>query len=517
MPRSYRLTWQPGSKGRTGRWRKKYKGKVYYFDGGRGKSDRAAYEVALTEWEAIKVKIDADAPRPHQLDYERTIAEWEQVLAWSNRHDERDMAAVAFEKLERLRHLLEAPVLKPLKRSDRFESLFDAPLPVLPDDLMQTAAAALAGESVVLAHSLEVDRNSLTRFAEELDGSSLRINREMWRDRLETQQRRATIGDDSVRAQADEYLREKQLQVDAGELTVGRLYAIDLHLKHFRDWLGGDTAVTDIDGKMLMKYRSHLLEKMEAKDWTRTTVRHYLVTIKGFIRWLWRMEMIPALPRILDGKTDFLRVGAATPEIVVYTVEELHALLQAASDRTKLYILLMLNCGMTQKDESDLEVSQVDWEEGRIIRKRSKTSSHEKVPTVNYLLWPDTFRLLVQERNQASSGRVLVNANGSPLCTQTMEPDSKFKRTDNVKNAFDRLKNKVDIKKPLKSLKKTSATLLRGNERFQGLEGLFLGHAPQTMSDKHYTQVPGKLLDQAIAWLERHYQIRSLFDSNSPT
>ncbi len=69
------------------------------------------------------------------------------------------------------------------------------------------------------------------------------------------------------------------------------------------------------------------------------------------------------------------------------------------------------------------------------------------------------------------------------------------------------LQKKTGIKKPLKSLKKTSASLLRDNERFQGLEGLFLGHVPQSMSDKHYTLVPGKLLDQAILWLESQYRI----------
>ena len=43
------------------------------------------------------------------------------------------------------------------------------------------------------------------------------------------------------------------------------------------------------------------------------------------------------------------------------------------SDRTKLYILLMLNCGMTQKDVADLQKTEVDWDAGYISRKRSKT------------------------------------------------------------------------------------------------------------------------------------------------
>ena len=64
MPRSVKLTWQDSAEasGRTGRWRKKYKGKTYYFPGGRGKSDREAYDVAVAAWEAKKLKIDHE---PH--------------------------------------------------------------------------------------------------------------------------------------------------------------------------------------------------------------------------------------------------------------------------------------------------------------------------------------------------------------------------------------------------------------------------------------------------------------------
>ena len=88
-----------------------------------------------------------------------------------------------------------------------------------------------------------------------------------------------------------------------------------------------------------------------------------------------------------------------------------------------------------------------------------------------------------------------------PLLTEELEASGAYRKTDNVKNAFDRLRKKLKLKKSLKSLKKTSATLIRGNERFQGLEGLFLGHAPQSMADKHCAQVPQALLDEALRWL----------------
>ena len=38
------------------------------------------------------MRLDAEAPKPHQADYERAIAEWELVMAWSRKHGEEAMA-----------------------------------------------------------------------------------------------------------------------------------------------------------------------------------------------------------------------------------------------------------------------------------------------------------------------------------------------------------------------------------------------------------------------------------------
>lgn len=506
MPRKFQLTWQPGSANRGGRWRKKYKGNTYYFDGGRGKFDREAYDTALAAWNELRIKIDASTPRPHQVDYDQAIAKWEQVLSWSNRHGEQQMASRAYEKLAKLRTLLDAPTLSPLPRADRFESFFELPVIKLPADFHERTAADLATGEVTFRSLPQVTPEFVQEW-KKFDGSEEQTQRAVWEDRLQMQQRRSVLHDNTVAAYAEEYIKQKSQKVESDELTVGRAYEIRLHLTYFQEWIGKDTGVDEIDSNTLLKYQSHLLDNRQVKDWSRTTAQHYLKTVKAFVRWLWRTEAIDSLPRILDDRSGLLNITPATPQIVVYSIEEIQQLVQAATDRTRLYILLMLNCGMTQKDVSDLRGDEVDWEQGRIIRKRSKTADHQTVPRVSYLLWAETFRLLEQERNREDATFVLTNHNGSPLCTEGFGANQQLKKTDNVKNSFDRLRKKLGITKSLKSLKKTSATLLRSDERFQGLEGLFLGHAPQSMSDKHYTQIPGKLLDQAILWLEAHYRI----------
>ncbi len=196
------------------------------------------------------------------------------------------------------------------------------------------------------------------------------------------------------------------------------------------------------------------------------------------------------------------------PRIVVFSKEEISSLLKAANDRTRLYLLLMLNCGMTQKDIADLHVSEVDWKAGRIIRKRSKTKDCKSVPTVDYLLWPETFNLLRQERNLQSIDRVLTNRGGSPLWVEHQNADGKYQKTDNIKNAFERLCRAEKITgKSIKSLKKAAATLLADHESFAGLESLLIGHAPQRMSERHYAKAPRQLFDKAVSWLRDEFGI----------
>jgi integrase len=340
------------------------------------------------------------------------------------------------------------------------------------------------------------------------EDDSLRRDLQIWNDRLQVAARSAAEPEQTVRAQVAAYVAAKKSAATSGELSSGRAYVISLHLDHFVNWLGGDTSIVDINGKSLTDYRLELLQQVEAKSWSRVTAKERLRTVKGFVHWLWQMEAIPTLPRILDGKSKALEIGTPSSTIVVFTLDEISTLLTESSDRTKLYVLLMLNCGMTQKDVADLLLKEVDWNAGYVKRKRSKTKDWKNVPEVRYVLWPETLRLLKQERSRKATGLVLLNENEKPLWYEEVQPDGKLKKNDNIRNAFARLAKKTKIKKPLKSLKKTSASLIRGNSKYASLESLFLGHAPQSMSEKHYAATPQELLDEAIVWLGGEYGLK---------
>ncbi|MBC8869807.1 MAG: tyrosine-type recombinase/integrase [Planctomycetes bacterium] len=518
MPRKYKLTWQPGSGRNPGRWRKKYKRKAYYFSGGRGKSDRQAYETALAEWERLKLTIDAALPKPHQAHYERAIREWEAVLTWCRKHPGDDeMAHTAVEKLDRLRRQFAAVKPIPVPREDTFEAHFDRQPcpPEFAEIFAKLDSLEFPGAPPDESVYSDVIDPSKHDFLQKLDPSDPGQERSrIWRDRLDVMNRSATPEDQTVGVYVEQFIAKKKASASAGQLTAGRVYALRLHLTHFRDWVGSEFNVVDIKGKHLDDYHEALLEDVGAKKWSGTTAADRLGSVKTFVRWLWQIEAMPSLPRNMDRDSQALKIVKTLPTIVTFTKQEIATLLPEASDRTKLYILLMLNCGMTQKDISDLDLSEVNWDAGRITRKRSKTKNHENVPIVDYPLWPETLRLLRQERCKRRSGRVLLNEKGNPLWYEEVGDGGKLKKNDNVKSAFDRLKRKTGIEKPLKSLKKTSASLLRDNPKYTSLEDLFLGHAPQSMSDKHYAKAPQSLFDDAIAWLGTEFDIAATEDDS---
>lgn len=272
-----------------------------------------------------------------------------------------------------------------------------------------------------------------------------------------------------------------------------------------------------IRGQDLVIYRSHLLKLVAETKLAPTTAGDRLSSVKSFIRWLWQAEAITDLPRVLHPRSKLLEIGKAAQKILTHTESEIATLLGQASERTRLYILLTLNTSMTQKVISELVYEEVDWEQGRNIRKRSKTKKSENVPLVSYVLWQETKDLLYKHRNERGIGRVLLNSRGESLLTERFGNDGKYWKMDNVRNAFDRLRRKTKIDKPFKCLKKTSASLLRESERFNGVVGLFLGHAPRQVSEKFYAAAPQKLLDQAIDWLHGHNSDCKCFDFSSST
>jgi hypothetical protein len=143
---------------------------------------------------------------------------------------------------------------------------------------------------------------------------------------------------------------------------------------------------------------------------------------------------------------------------------------------------------------SDLLDSEVDWDAGRVTRKRSKTKDRESVPVVCYPLWPGTFALLQEHRS--GSERVLLTARGKPLVQA---------RADVLAGNFKLLQKRIGFKKSMKLIRQSSASMLEGHRDYGRLVPLFLGHTPPGRAARHDAQPAPALLDEAVAWLGRQY------------
>ena len=521
MAEKLELTWQSGTAGRTGRWRKKFRGKTYYFDGGRGKTDRVAYAQAKGDWTRLKSAIEDQDSKPHESDYMDVLREWRAVKDWSSQNAEQGTLDLARSKIKDLETRLASRRPPPISADDRFESRFNCPIIPIPPEIMDTLISRKEDlESIDWTHISAAMARDQGRIVpppgaiEFSDGSPWRIAKEIWRDRIATQLRESDKDDApaTIEGNIARFLAQKRAQVDGKELTPGRYAMLDLHLSALSECIGGSNRVSAITSRSMTDFHTDLLGRKGRGELSGAYAKDRLGAAVQFVRWLWREKTLAELPRVIEDRS--FTITADAPVIKTLTIEETKALLGAATGPVKLFILLGLNTGMTQKDMSDLKHDEVNWTDGVIRRKRSKTRSFGNVPEVSYKLWPETFRLL-QEYRRPNSSLVLGNQNGGSLVTVKLKDDGKLYKVDTVHARFARLCSRSGIKdRPFKSLRKTSATLLRGNEKYTGLEDLFLGHAPRTMSDRHYSGIPHGLMANALDWLGRELGLCA--DSEQP-
>ena len=221
---------------------------------------------------------------------------------------------------------------------------------------------------------------------------------------------------------------------------------------------------------------------------------------KQFLNWAYETERLDSLPRNFRSKR--LNISIPEQEIKYWTIEEFRQIYGAAVERTKLFLLLMVNCGMYQKDISDLKPVDVDWDRGRIKRKRSKMERHASARLIDYTLWPITHELLLRYGRQDGK-RVFLTEDDTPLVVSKLV-NRKQKRWDNIRSAYYRVCHKLGIEyddRPnLKSLRKTGAKMLA--DKFGENFALhFLAQSPRSVMHRHYVMPEQDDFDKALMWL----------------
>jgi len=472
MPTNELMTWNKGQK----RWFKKFGGRMYAVSPrqlGTAPTRQASRTAANSWWERKQSELDARLPEErhpqHVIGQYRIASENHRLFAkWHRQHGVIELA----EKSEAHREWL-AQALK----SD------DPPFPL-----------SKWQEDPIWQDRLDdaVDLVWMDRFSQM---------------RLEEARHEPLPAEKTIRGHIDQYLTTLQAQRKQAKITLGTYQTIYHRLQVFRNWIGPDVPLEDLNELMFQNFFLFVVDEVANNRMAAETAKPVLANVRRFIRSRWELRLID-LPRNLNSRD--LTIASQILPVEVFSAKEVAAFLAAASDRLRLYLLLMLNCGMYTSDIGALRHDEVNLTQGRITRKRTKTRNRSQaVPTVCYLLWDETLRLLTKQVSQHPS-LCLMNEDGGPLWNERVQEQGKYTRNDTIKNLWFRLlANTLEIprkdRKPLKLFRKTAASMLEHHDTFGRYAQFFLGHSPRSVAERHYVQPSQQQFDRAIVWLGKQF------------
>lgn len=262
-------------------------------------------------------------------------------------------------------------------------------------------------------------------------------------------------------------------------------------LKFFKDFMG-NVDVDQINEACLLAYYNYLICE---RDWEGSYKKRVFSIAIKFIHYLYELRLIE-LPRNL--KSDIFSFEEQNDPIVVVPDEDLRVFYQAATGQTKLHILLMLNCGMAAKDINDLRDTEVDWQNGTITRKRSKTRHQKNAPQVTYYLWNETFNLLKYFRSNQEY--VLLTQTGRRWITTSIS-ENQYVHSNSISSNFKWLSQKTGIKITPQNLRVKGGSKLAEHSSYKFYGQYFLAQAPNTVANAHYIKPSDAEFRESLLWL----------------
>ena len=313
----------------------------------------------------------------------------------------------------------------------------------------------------------------------------------------------------------DKFLESKKQECKLGGIAPGRLKKINCTIDRYRKWSPIINGSVDRIGtkEHIEAYYSFLVKQVLAGEIKPKYAHNLFGDFKMMVFWLVNEEVLKDNPRCLQLKANKYTFPVVRQKPKTIPLPLLRRVLDVVTDnpRLKLFILLTLNCGFGASEIGKLRTDEYNPTTGRITHKRCKTEKSDNVPTVGYKLWNETRELLDQElanrkkypKHHGSAEYLLVNSNGMPLWSESIDKG----KSDNITCSFKRLIAKLCkldsafAEIAYYQLRRTSSTQISNEPRYRIYSDLWLGHAPQSVADKHYNVPEDTLLDECIAWL----------------
>jgi integrase len=429
------MTWEASQR----RWRKIYKGKLYVISCrqlGAPETKVESYQAANAWWVKKRAEIDGQRP-PHP--YDHVIREMEKRRDWLISHGLNPDAYVTW---------------------------------------MQEVESWKAEKADPLHPSIVAEL--------------VRPSQEVWDDRVRRDQPESLPQARTVGTQVDRFLDLLMSRVNAKNLSVAEYDSARSCLGVFRDWLGSHSLVDTITPESWERWYKHLLDSKISIPYKRHRLRHS----RTFVTWLAGKGLI--VPPLNLHSRLFRFGNGHDKEVIPLSPQEVRGLIDKAKGVLKLHLLLMANCGMTQRDISDLTPEEIDWEEGRIDRRRSKTRGI-KTPFVCWKLWSETLELLHKYAHREGVHALLTESGRTWMRDEIK--NGKRSKTDSIKSLY---VNAGLAGTPLKRLRSTGATMIKDKFGAETSDH-WLGHGPKNVSDRSYWAKNQAKLDEAVAWLGQQY------------
>ena len=231
------------------------------------------------------------------------------------------------------------------------------------------------------------------------------------------------------------------------------LSSIKRHLQHFMLWLkrqGFDpnqNRPEELTSMLLAGYRQMLAEN---ESISLLTANQYIDHVRMLLLWGWQMHGIthPPIGSIKkfsyrkNAKNGHGRKQCREP----LSWDELERLFSAADITNTALLMLGLNCGFGNMDIGTLKLCDIDLENGMVSHPRVKTGVER-----HFNLWPETVQILKiylaehrgKPANEEIGTLVFVGKRGNSLCWEKIDGDGRLKRSDAVRNRFQRLFEKA--------------------------------------------------------------------------
>lgn len=428
------MTWEPAKS----RWRKMYKGRIYTVSCdalGCPGNKAHSYQAANAWWAAKRAEIDNQTPAAKRSYEVETL---EKRRDWARSHGQAEQAA---------------------GYTSFIKDLSDGVM----DDLHP---------SIVRDMVFPSDQSNA-----------------VWQDRLSRDQ--VKVPEERLMGkQIKSYLELQTARAKTEQISVPEYDQIRICLNSFETWVGKEAMIDSVSPDRWEAWYVQLLNSDISIEYKKKQFRH----ARNLLMWMAEKGLIQP-PLNLHARR--YRFTGGHKKVPTIPVDEVKKILARARGVLRLHLLLLLNCGMTQQDVSDLHPGEVDWEAGRITRRRSKTEKMEQTPIVCYKLWNETSRLLA-EFGHRDGDHVLLTHSTRPWVRDEIV-NGKRKRSDSIKSLYVHLKAGQN----LKLYRKTGATIL--NKQYPDCVELYLGHAPRTVTQRSYVDPDTQRFDEAIKWLGQQF------------